>query len=447
MLSLYRRIYVRSRVLRLLSICLLLLLLWACNPSQDPPAETTRPANPSGGQLTLMVSWTHVGAAEKLAQLFYEATGTVVHIIKVEFHDLLADTLKDVQSTRPRTDVFMLWYAHLGKLAEAGAIAPLDEFYQKYRQAIDIEDLIPHFFDAYTLYRDKRWAIPFDGDIHVLFYRKSLLAKHALTPPGTWEEYLQVSRYITEHERENRIYGAAFMAHPTAVLITASFLNRLGGFGGSLISDKKKPQADTPEAVAALEAMVAHARYALPTPLETDFAVARDAFLQGKVAMVEQWTDLGIMAEDPQQSIVGGDWGAVPIPTSERAQGAGIASLNAGWSFAISAASKKRHLAEQFLAFSLRRDITLQLNLIPGGGGLDPIRKSTLASPDFQAFAPQLSKVEAQLLDGNYVAYPNHPAVPDLLNDLTDAIVAALEGRLSPAAALKACQDKWNARL
>lgn len=447
MLSLYRRIGMYSPISRLLSLCLLLLVPYACNSSQDPPAEKTVPANPAGGQLALMVAWTHVGAAEKLTQLFYEETGTVVHIIKVEFHDLLADTLKDSKAPHPRADVYMLWYAHLGRLAEAGAIAQLDDFYEKNRQALDLQDLIPHFFDAYTLYRDKRWAIPFDGDIHLLFYRKSLLAKHALTPPRTWEEYLQVSKYITEHEGENRIYGAAFMAHPTAVLITASFLNRLGGFGGTLISKQKKPQVDTPEAVAALEAMVAHARYALPTPLETDFAVARDAFLQGKVAMVEQWTDLGIMAEDPQQSIVRGDWGAVPIPTSERAKGPGIASLNAGWSFAISAASQKRDLAEQFLAFSMRRDIALQLNLIPGGGGLDPIRKSTLASPDFQAFAPQLSKVEAQLLDGNYVAYPNHPAVPDLLDDLTDAIVAALEGRQTPAAALKACQEKWSQRL
>jgi multiple sugar transport system substrate-binding protein len=394
-----------------------------------------------------MVAWTQVGAAKKLAQLFYEQTGTVVHIIKVEYHDLLADTLKDYQSPHPQTDVYQLWYADLGRLVEAGVLAQLDDFYEKHKQAIDVEDLIPHFFDSYTLYRNKRWAVPFDGDIHVLFYRKSLLAKHGLTPPRTWQEYLQVSRYITEHERENRIYGAALIAHPTPILIISSFLNRLGGFGGSLVSEQLEPQIDTPEAVAALEAMVVHARYALPTPLETDFAVARDAFLQGKVAMVEQWTDIGIMAEDPRQSIVGGDWGVVPIPPADKGNLAGVAPLNAGWSLAISSVSPRRALAEKFLVFSIRPDITLQLNLIPGGGGLDPIRKSTIASPDFQAFAPQVSKVEAQLLDGNFVSFPNHPATPDLLGDLTDAIVAALEGRLSPAKALKVCQEKWDTQL
>jgi multiple sugar transport system substrate-binding protein len=445
MLSHCRRLGTRFLLFVLLCLCLLLPI--GCDSPPALTGEKAAPHHQQGGQLTIMVAWTQEGAAKKLAQLFYEETGTVVRIIKVEYHDLLADTLKDNKSPHPQTDVYQLWYAHLGRLAEEGAIIQLEDFYGKYKQAIVVADLIPHFFDSYTLYRNKRWAVPFDGDIHVLFYRKSLLAKHSLTPPRTWQEYLKISRYITEHERENRIYGAALIAHPTPILIIASFLNRLGGFGGKLTSDNQEPQIDTPEAVAALEAMVTHARYALPTPLETDFAVARDAFLQGKVAMVEQWTDIGIMADDPRQSIICGDWGVVPIPMADKKSTAGVAPLNAGWSLAISSASSKRELAEQFLAFSIRRDITLQLNLIPGGGGLDPIRKSTIASPEFQAFAPQVSRVEAQLLDGSFVSFPNHPSTPDLLGDLTDAIVAALEGRLSPSEALKACQEKWDSHL
>jgi multiple sugar transport system substrate-binding protein len=441
----HRHTGLKTLLFGLLSLCLL--LINGCDPPPEQIAPKTVSLGKPGGQLTIMVAWTQEGAAKKLAQLFNEETGTIVHIIKVEYHHLLADTLKDNQSPHPQTDVYQLWYADLGRLAEEGAIAQLDEFYEKYRQTIDVPDLIPHFFDSYTVYRQKRWAVPFDGDIHVLFYRKSLLAKHGLAPPRTWQEYLNISRYITEHERENRIYGAALIAHPTPILIISSFLNRLGGYGGNLFSKNDEPQIDTPEAVAALEAMVEHARFALPSPLETDFAVARDAFLQGKVAMVEQWTDIGIMAEDPRQSIIRGDWGVVPIPTAEGGNGNGVAPLNAGWCLAISSATAKRDLAEKFLAFSVRRDITLQLNLIPGGGGLDPIRRSTIASPEFKAFAPQISKVEEQLLDGDFVSFPNHPATPDLLDDLTEAIVAALEGRRSPADAIKACQEKWDEQL
>lgn len=394
-----------------------------------------------------MVAWSQEGAAKKLAQLFYEETGTVVHIIKMEYHDLLQATLEDFNSPTPKVDVFQLWYIHLARLAESGVIVSLDNFYEKYAETLDTPDFIPHFFDAYTRYRDQRWAVPLDGDVHVLFYRKSLLKKHGLSPPTNWKEYLKVSRLITTKEVENNIYGAAMMAYPTPILIVSSFLNRLGGFGGSIMREDGIPKIDTPEAVKALEAMAEHALYALPSPLETDFAVARDAFIQGKVAMVEQWTDIGIMAEDPRQSLIRGDWGVVPIPTVDKTEGSVVAPLNAGWSLAISAKCSDRDLAEQFLAFSARRDITLKLNLIPGGGGLDPIRNSTIASPEFQAFAPQVSKVQKQLLHSNFIAFPNHPAGPELLDDLTSAIVAVLEGRLEPSAALKECQKKWSERL
>lgn len=428
----------------LLSLCLL--LLPGCDSPPEPTSEKIS-LEQQGGQLTIMVSWSHVGAAERLAELFYEETGTVIRIIKVDYHDLLASTVKDFHSASPQTDVYHLWYAHLGRLAEDGIIVSLDKFYKKNAEALNLPDLIPHFFDRYTLYQGKRWATPFDGDIHVLFYRKSLLAKHGLTPPTTWQEYLVASRTITEKERENNIYGAALMGYPTSFLIIGSFMNRLGGFGGTLTDVNQQPQINSPEAVKALEAMVEHARWALPSPLETDFAVARDAFIQGKVAMVEQWTDIGIMAEDPRQSVIQGDWSVLPIPMAEGVKGNGVAPLNGGWSLAISTKSPKRDLAEQFLAFSVRNDITLQLNLIPGGGGLDPIRKSTIASPEFQAFAPQVSKVEEQLLEGNFIAFPNHPAMPDLFDSLTNAIVAALEGRLSPTAALKECQQEWDKKL
>lgn len=437
----------RLRVLSII-LCCCILLLTGCDTTGESEDTQQKPEmTHSGEQLTILVPWSHVGAAEKLAELFYEQTGTVIRIIKVEYHDLLESSLEDFNAPTPQADVYQLWYAHLGRLAEEGVIVDLDNFYDEYRDTLNIPDLIPHFFNQYTLYKDKRWAVPWDGDLHVLFYRKSLFEKHNLKPPETWDEYLEITRYITEHESENTVYGAAIMGYPTPVLIIGSYLNRLGGYGGALINDDNLPQAYSKEGVAALQSMVEHARYALPTPLETDFAVARDAFIQGKVGMVEQWTDIGIMAEDPRQSLIRGDWGVVPIPTAEGVHGTGVTPLNAGWSLALSAKSPKRELAEQFLAFSIREDIHLQLNLIPGGGGLDPIRKSTIFNKDFQAFAPQVSKVEEQLLTGNFVAFSNHPTTPDLLNDLTNAIVAALEETLSPEEALRECQEKWDAKL
>ena len=110
----------------------------------------------------------------------------------------------------------------------------------------------------------KRWALPFDGDTHILFYRKSLLAKHNLAPPETWDDFLYVSRTITEKEKTNGIYGSAIMAYKVPVLILSSFLNRVGAYGGQLLTPDGKPSLDTPEVLAALTALVEHSKYALP---------------------------------------------------------------------------------------------------------------------------------------------------------------------------------------
>ncbi len=51
--------------------------------------------------------------------------------------------------------------------------------------ALQPDDFIPILYNPYTLYNGKRWAILYDGDTHVLFYRKSLLKKHNLAPLET----------------------------------------------------------------------------------------------------------------------------------------------------------------------------------------------------------------------------------------------------------------------
>lgn len=92
------------------------------SPLPEQPDEKSVSFEHRDGQLTILVPWSHVGAAEKLAQLYYEETGTVVHLIKVEYFDLLTSSLKDFRSPAPKCDVYQLWYANLGRLAEDGII-------------------------------------------------------------------------------------------------------------------------------------------------------------------------------------------------------------------------------------------------------------------------------------------------------------------------------------
>ncbi len=409
-------------------------------PAPTPTPPVSKAVDLSGQKVTFLAITPHIVSANALASWFNEETGAVVQVVEVGYPDLLNQTLDDVSASAPQYDVFEIWYPTLGTLVEKGALTDLTGFIEQNRAVLQPDDFISALYDPYTLYKGKRWAIPYDGDTHVLFYRKSLLEKYGFSPPNTWDDYLEIAKTITDKESANGIYGSAIMANRAPILIVSSFLNRLGGYGGQLLDSDGRPVVNSPEAVAALSAMVEQSAYALPTPLETDFDVARDAFLSGKVAMVEQWTDIGVMAEDPKQSIIQGDWGVVQMPMGSGDKARHAPALNAGFSLGISSKAPHSETAQAFLLFATRPETMARANLI--NGGVDPTRVSILTSKEYSQFAPQVS-VAAQAALGNATAWPTVPQMPQLMEGLADNLVAALEGRKSPQQALDDTQTLW----
>ena len=420
-------------------IVCIVVFMWRSRPREELSSEQ-KIVNLTGRKLAVLTNPPHLRAADVLAQWFNEETGAVVQNVVVDYKDMLQETLKDTLSGKPALDVVMIWYADLGTLAEKGSLADLTDFIEKNRNIIRPDDFIPSLYAPYTLYKGRRWAVPYDGDTHVLFYRKSLLSEYRLSPPETWDDYLNIARTVTEKGKDKGIYGAAIMAPRIPMIIVSSFMNRLGCFGGSLLDDKGRPAVNSPESVTALSAMVEQSRYALPTPLETDWEVSRDAFLSGRVAMAEQWTDIGVMAEDAAESVIRGDWGAVQIPKGSGSKGRHAPALNAGFSLAVSARAPNPDVARAYILFTSRPDITLRLNLI--NGGIDPVRISVLKSQEYRKFAPQVSSaVQAAL--GGASAWPNVPQTPKLLDELTSNLVMALEGRKTPQQAMDDTQARW----
>jgi multiple sugar transport system substrate-binding protein len=398
----------------------------------------------AGKRIVLLTSTSLVRSTEAAARWFQEETGAIVQVKVVSYEHLAAAIESDLGASAPELDVIVTFYTDVARLVERGALMDLTDFIASQREVLQPEDFISSLYDAYSLYKGRRWGLPFDGDTHVLFYRKSLLAKYGLQPPDTWDDYLRVARTITEGEKERGVYGAAIMGHPAPVLIISSYMNRLATHGGQLLDQQGRPALDSPEALAALQALLAHAQYALPTPVETDFDASRLAFLSGRVAMVEQWTDIGIMAEDVQQSTIRGDWGAVQMPLGTGAHARRASALNAGFAIAVAARAREPEAARAFVAFATRPDISLKLNLT--NGGCDPTRRSALQSEEYQRFAPEVSAAKRASLE-HTVALPTLPSTPELLDALSKSLVSALEGKATAEQALAEAQAAWLAIL
>ena len=150
--------------------------------------------------------------------------------------------------------------------------------------------------------------MPYDGDSHVLFVNTEILERSGQKPPTTWDEYLATAKVITEAETANGIFGTALLGVKNPFMIGCSYTNRLAGLGGDFFDASGKPLLDSEVSIAAVQAMLNVAPYALPTPLETGFEQGLPAFLSGKAAMIEFWTDLRVNAQDPAMSQIVDKW-------------------------------------------------------------------------------------------------------------------------------------------
>jgi len=392
-----------------------------------------------GQSINVLIIQPHVVTGEILAREFEAATGAKVTITPVPYDQVQAKATLDVQSGAGVFDVLDYWYESVGALAEDGVLVDLTA---KIDADADIkaDGFLPAIYDTYTLHKGKRWGVPYDGDTHVLFVNTEILGKHGLKAPKTWDEYLENAKIITEHEKANGIYGAAVLGYKAPIILGSTYANRLAGFGGRFLKADGTPDLLSDAAIGAAKALLAVAPHALPTPLETAFEQGLPAFLSGKAAQIEFWTDLGVYAQDPKGSKIVDKWDVVQIPTGGT-NTKSLAPLNAGFGFGISSASKKADAAWAFIRYAVSRDVHLRL-LNTAASGIDPIRVSELESPEYKAFAPKVQAAASAALNGA-LAWPTIPRAPELLQTLSDELALVLAGSKAPEKALADANAAW----
>jgi multiple sugar transport system substrate-binding protein len=395
-----------------------------------------------GRTINLLIIQPHVVTGKKIAEDFEKLTGAKVNVTSVPYDQVSVKATLDFQSGAGEFDVIDYFYTYKGQLAEDGVIEDVTDLIERDKAAIQPEDYIPTIYDQYTLHDGRRYGLPYDGDSHVLFYNKELFDRYGLKPPTTWDEYNENAKVITEAESKNGIYGAAVLGAKIPVIILSTYANRLTGFGGNFLKDDGTSALDSAEAVEALKSLLASAPHALPTPLETRFEEGLPAFLNGKAAQIDFWTDLGGYAQDPKGSKIVDKWGVTRIPVGGTNKTPRLA-FNAGFGFAITSGSKNKDVAWELIKLATSKDYHEQL-LTLTGSGIDPARQSGLKSEKFKAFQPL---VQPLLDDGaleNSLAWPTAVYAPKLENALTDELALALAGTKSAEQAIADAHKAWT---
>ncbi len=117
-------------------------------------------------------------------------------------------------------DVVTLYPSYIGDFAGNGYLEPLDEYMQKTPAAAwdpNAGDVLAPFWGLYCKFDGKVYALPIDGDVLMLMYRKDLFEHpeeqaafkekygKELAPPETWEDWLQIGGVFTARKEKNSV--------------------------------------------------------------------------------------------------------------------------------------------------------------------------------------------------------------------------------------------------
>lgn len=396
----------------------------------------------TGVTLKLLVNQPHVTSfRDVLAPAWQRETGGTLEVTAAPYDQLTSKQILDVQSGTGEFDVFDYFYFGLGDLVDAGALVDLTNWIDTNKAAIGVDGYLKSVYDPYTLLDGKRYGLPYDGDVHILFYNAELLERYKVEPPKTWDEYDTVAAKITR-DSHGAAYGAIVSGQQVPMILGCSYINRLTGYGGELVDSAGKPALTSDASIAALRHLVDVAPVALPTPLQVGFDQANTAFLTGQGALLDTWTDMALRAEDPSASKIAGRWGAVSLPvggtnTTPRT------ALDAGFGLGISTASKHQDAAAAFLNWATATPQNLTVSST-AGAGIDPVRGDVLNSDGYAKVVTKAIAPIREGLNGNPLVWPKKKGAPKLLQDLVDQLALAIAGTQTVEQSLENAQTSWE---
>jgi len=387
----------------------------------------------------------HATAVYNFQDQFLKETG-----IKVKVIEMTADVMYEKYMTEfiGGTGAYDVVQMNPQWLADTSPyLAPLKPLADKEGLDFKLDDLVPKFRDLYCSWLGVWYGMPWDGDVHLLYYRKDIFDKLGIEVPKTWKEYRDTASFLngwdwdddgeieygcTEYLKKDRMYWW--------------FLDRFACYGGVYFDEDMNPLINTKSGMMALKNMVECLPYMPPGSLGWSYMEVRTALTKGDAAMGKQWTCVGKAAESPEESKVVGKMGYALVPG---AQWDGEISyrpmIAGGWDLTIPKDSKKKGAAITFLQFITRPDISLQIVMDPNTS-LDPYRLSHYTSPAFRDLWPTagdyLDAINANLDKG----FPDLliPGSSEYMNALTYEITQVLAGTKDAKKALDDAAKAWN---
>ena len=253
-------------------------------------------------------------------------------------NDQLAQLVANLQTKSSVYDVMNLDVIWTAEFAANGWITPLNP------KSFPLSGMLAPAV-ATARYAGQLYAVPFNSNAELLYYRKDILAGRK--PPATWPQLADLARTLAPR------HGMAGYAGQLAAYegLTVNFAEAVQSAGGSILSpDGTRVTLDSPQARQGLSFLSEGVRQGwIPrAALNYDEAASQAAFEAGKLLFLNNWPYVYGQASIPGPgNKVAGKFGVTALPGPD---GPGSSSLG-GANLAISAYSRHQITAMAFIKF------------------------------------------------------------------------------------------------
>ncbi len=453
-------------------------------------APTRAQSKPFEGKTVVVVTQTGQqigGAVQMMAPQWEEKTGGKVQLQQFAFGELFEKIITSYTTGANSYDMLVYPADWAGDIMGGGYV---EEIPKAIQDKIQWDDILPLYSNRIAAWGDKVYALPFDGDSHMMYYRKDLVnpksqyaadfqAKYGypLDEPQTWKQYLDIATFFNGKEVETAgktapIYGVLEAQRRNAQSYWV-FLSHATGYAkvpGNpcffFSCTDMKPQVNNPGWVKALEDYVQVAKLGPAEMINYDVTETRAHFPAGESVFNIDWGDVGPISTNPKVSVIkgltgfgvlpGGDqyWDYVKNQWVKPDSGSNHAPFIAfgGWIISVSAKSQAKDAALDFASFMAAPE-TVKMLAVTAGTGVNPLRKSQFADLDswvkagFDADSAKdyLDAITKTINDPNATLDLRISGANEYLQTLDVEVNRAVAGEIKPQEALDNVAKQWDA--
>lgn len=425
------------------------------------------------------------GPVEDYAPEWEEMTGGEVELQQFAWGDLFEKTITALSTGSGAYDVLIFPAPWSGDFMAPGYLEPIP---QDILDAVDMDDVIPLYRERIIAWGPTIYALPYDGDSHMLYYRKDLIDGgeyaadfeaeygYPLAEPKTWSQYYDIAEFFNGMEVDTAgmkapIFGVmeAQKRNTQAFYVYFSHAAGYGKVPGNpcffFSCDDMTPQVNNPGWVKALEDFMLSTDLGPPEQINWDVADTRNYFPAGLSVFNIDWGDVGTISIDESVSLVKGQVGFAPLPGGDQywdyeagewvtpESGVNEAPFIAfgGWVIGVAADSDVKEAALDFAAFMARPELVKVL-AVTGGTGINPARFSQFEALDLWVEAGFDEESAQDYLDAILTGIGHPNAVLDLRitgtaeyqQTLDVEITRAIAGEISAQEALDNAAAAWE---